>query len=64
MQSMKCGSIRNTRENSCTSLIGARVHEAALEAGAWGAGAGGEWVNECNRLITTVSSEAVYLLRF
>jgi len=35
-----------------------------LGAGAWGAGAGREWVNECHRLITTVSSEAVYLLRF
>jgi hypothetical protein len=40
MQSMKCGSIRNTRENSCTSLIGARVHEAAFGAWARGAGAG------------------------
>ena len=29
-----------------------------------GSGSGGEWVNECNRLVSTVSSEAVYLFRF
>jgi hypothetical protein len=54
MQSMKCGGIRNTREDSYASQIGARVHGAAFGAWARGAGAGGEWVNECNRLLTTL----------